>query len=213
MESPVIILGASGLGKAAKEIFESHGIVIFGFLDDDKSLHGKEIGDVSVLGSTSDAGFLKYIGHKCQAFVAEDNNAARKSIVSMLNDRRKVMPMNAIHSQSYISTSAHMEHGNFINIGVTIGANAKVGNHCILHSNAVIDYEAQIGNYVQIGAGSIINSGATIEDEVFIGSGVTVIAGIKIGKGARVGAGSVVIADVSKGETVFGNPAAPIKSN
>lgn len=211
MENPVIILGANGLGKAAREIFESHGIVIFGFLDDDKSLHGKELGDVSILGSTTDDGYLKYIGKKCQAFVAEDNNTARKSMVKILNDRRKVMPVNAIHSQANIATSAHIGHGNFINTGVTIGANTKVSNHCLLHSNSVIDFDAELGDYVQIGAGSIINSGVKIEEEAFIGSGVTIVSGITIGKGARVGAGSVVIADVAKGTTVFGNPAQSIK--
>ncbi|MDH5474154.1 MAG: NeuD/PglB/VioB family sugar acetyltransferase [Cyclobacteriaceae bacterium] len=211
MDNPVIILGANGLGKAAKEIFESHEIVIFGFLDDNKSLHNAEIGDVSVLGSTTDDGYLKYIGKKCQAFVAEDNNTARKSMVKVLNDRRKVMPVNAIHSQAYISSSAHIGHGNFINAGVTIGANAKIESHCLLHANSVIDFDVEIGEYVQIGAGSIIGSSAKIESEVFIGSGATIVSGVTIEKGARIGAGSVVISDVSKGDTVFGNPAQPIK--
>ena len=211
MESPVMILGANGLGKAAQEIFESHKIVIYGYLDDDKSKHGQELGDVSILGSTSDDGFLKYIGKDCQAFVAEDNNSARKSIVKMLNDRRKVMPMNAIHNNAYVAKSSHIGHGNFVNTGATIGANTKVGNHCIVHANAVIDFESEIGDYVQIGTGSIVNSSAQLGNEVFVGSGVIIIGGITIGKGARIGAGSVVIADVKAGDTVFGNPAVPIK--
>jgi acetyltransferase-like isoleucine patch superfamily enzyme len=51
----------------------------------------------------------------------------------------------------------------------------------------------------------------TIQDEAFIGSGVTIVSGVTIGKAARVGAGSVVIAPVKENETVFGNPAQPIK--
>ena len=212
MENPVIIFGANELGKAAKAILESNEVVIYGFLDDDKALHGKEIGDVTVLGETDDDGFLKYIGKKCEAFVAFDNNKVRKSTVEMLKSKRKVMPVNAIHQKAYIEESAHIGYGNFINAGVSVCANAKVGSHCLIHSGATIDFAAELGDLVQVGAGSVINSEVKIKDEAFIGSGVTIISGITIGKGARVGAGSVVIADVKDGQTVFGNPAAVVKS-
>lgn len=212
MENPIIIFGANALGRAAQEMFNSRNIIIYGFLDDNKDEHGKEYGDVSVLGNTSDDGFLKLIGKKCQAFIAEDDNKVRKAIVKILIDRRKVMPVNAIHDHATVATSAHIEHGNFINAGAVIGANAKIGNHCILHTNAVVDYEATLGQFVQVGAGSIINNGVEIADEVFIGSGVTIVSGVKIGKSARIGAGSVVISDVAKEATVFGNPAQAIKS-
>lgn len=207
MKNPVIIFGANALGRAAKEIFESNDIVIYCFLDDDKKLHDNVIDEVSVLGSTEDDGYLKFIGKKCEAFVAVDENQLRKGIVKMLNERRKVMPTNAIHKSAEISDSAHIGHGNFINMGARVGSNAKVSNHCILHTNSVVDYNASLGDFVQVGAGSVINAEALIEDEVFIGSGATIVSGVKIGKGARIGAGSVVIADVGAGETVFGNPA------
>ncbi|QSE97641.1 acetyltransferase [Fulvivirga lutea] len=212
MENPVIIFGANELGKAAMAVLESNGVVIYGFLDDDEKLHNQTINEVAILGATDDDGFLKFIGQKCEAFVAFDNNKVRKATVEMLNKRRKVMPMNAIHQKAYVEESVHIEHGNFINAGVIIAANAKVGSHCIIHSNATIDYSSELGDLVQVGAGSIINAEVKIEDEAFIGSGVTIVSGVKIGKGARVGAGSVVIADVPAGKTVFGNPAAEVKS-
>lgn len=212
MKNPVIIFGANNLGRAARDIFESNDIVIYCFLDDDKALHGTELDNISILGATDDDGYLKLIGKKCEAFVALDDNSYRKSIVKMLNERRKVMPVNAIHQASVIAGTAHLGHGNFINMGVKIADNAKVSNHCILNTNAVIDYSAEIGDFVQVGAGSVISSGAIVGDEVFIGAGVTIVSGVKIGKGARIGAGSVVIADVKAGETVFGNPAQAVKA-
>lgn len=211
MENPVIIFGANYLGRAAKEIFESNKVVVYGFLDDNKTLHQTEIDDVVVLGSTDDDGFLKLIGKKCEAFVAEDDNKLRKGIVKMIQEVRHMQPVNAIHQQSYISGKAVLGHGNFIDQGVTIAIGAKIGSHCLFQSRAMIGIEASVGDFVQIGSGSLINSGAVIEDEVFIGSGVTVVSGITIGKGARVGAGSVVIAPVKPGETVFGNPAQKVK--
>ncbi len=212
MENPVIIFGANYLGRAAKEIFESNSIVVYGFLDDDKKLHTKEVDEVVVLGSMDDDGFLKLIGRKCEAFVAVDDNKLRKNVVGMLQKIRHVQPVNAIHSTARISSKAELGHGNFIDTGATIAPGAKIGNHGIIQANSFIGVGASVGDFVQVGAGSLINPNVIVEDEVFIGSGVTIISGITIGKGARIGAGSVVISPVKDGETVFGNPAQPIKN-
>lgn len=211
MENPVIIFGVNAVGRAAKEIFESNGNVVYGFLDDNKSVHGKEIDHVVILGSTDDDGFLKLIGKKCEAFVASDDNKIRKNLVKLLQEVRHVQPVNAIHRSSVIPESVFIGHGNMIDMGVKAGAGAKIGNHCLLHAGVVVGVESVIGDFVQIGSGTCVNPGVIIEDEVFIGSGVTIVSGVQIGKGARVGAGSVVIASVKAGETVFGNPAQVVK--
>ncbi len=207
MEKPVIIFSAGQLGRAVYEIFHSRDITIYCYLDDRKELHGKEVNEVPVMGNMNDEGFLKYIGKKCEAFVASDDNAERKSLVKMLNERRKVMPVNAIHSHANLSKSVEISHGNFINDAVSVGANATIGNHNIVHAGAVIDYATSLGNFIQIGPGAVIGPEVKIEDEVFIGAGAVVVGGLTLGKRARIGAGSVVVSDVRKGETVFGNPA------
>lgn len=207
MDNPVIILGAKHLGMAAMEIFQRNQVVIYGFLDDDERLHGTEINFIPVLGRTEDDGFLKLIGKKCEAFVAIDDLALHKRLVKLLNERRKMMPVNAIHPLSYLADSATLGHGNFVGAQVAINAMATIGNHTLLHAGAVIEYEAQVGNFVQIGAGAVIGANVIIEEGAFIGSGAVIVAGVRIGKQARVGAGSVVVASVDAGKTVFGNPA------
>jgi sugar O-acyltransferase (sialic acid O-acetyltransferase NeuD family) len=211
MENPVIIFGANYLGRAAKEIFDRNGNVVYGFLDDTKSLHASEIDNVTVLGSTDDDGFLKLIGKKCEAFVAVDDNKLRKNLVKMLLEQRKMQPVNAIHPSTSLALSVTIGHGNFFDAGAQTGAGSVIGSHCLIHANVVLGAETKIGDFVQIGASSTINSGVVIEDEAFIGSGVIIVSGVTIGKGARVGAGSVVIKPVKAGETVFGNPASTIK--
>ncbi|MFZ5971476.1 MAG: NeuD/PglB/VioB family sugar acetyltransferase [Bacteroidota bacterium] len=211
MENPVMIFGANVLGRAAKEIFESNGVVVYGFLDDDKKLHGTELDEATILGATDDDGFLKLIGKKCEAFVAVDDNRLRKSIVKMLQEVRHKQPVNAIHAQATVSTKAELGHGNFVDQGVYLAPGAKVGNHCLVHAKVHIGVEAVVKDFAQLGAGTVVNPGVVIEEEAFVGSGVTLVAGVTVGKGARVGAGSVVIASVPAGETVFGNPAQPIK--
>jgi sugar O-acyltransferase (sialic acid O-acetyltransferase NeuD family) len=210
MDKPVMIIGATGLGMAAYEIFKSHDLIVFGFLDDREDIHGKEIDDVIVLGNTSDDGYLKFIGQKCEAFVATDDSEERKGIVKMLIERRKVMPINAIHQKASLAESASISHGNFIDNGAIIGANSTIGSHNLIHSGAILEYDVKIHDHIQIGAGTIVNPKVTIMEEAFIGTGATLVSGIKIGKKARIGAGSVVIEDVDDNVTVFGNPAKPV---
>ncbi|WP_394993539.1 acetyltransferase [Emticicia sp.] len=210
MENPILIFGAGNLGKIVLDIFNRNNVLVFGFLDDNKALHGKEISEVVVLGDTDDNSFLNIIGQKTEAFVALENNKERKKVVEMLINRRKVMPVNAVHNTAVVSENAVIGHGNLIAARTVINPYATVGNHCIMHASVIIDINTKIGDYVQIGAGAIINSEAEIEEGAFIGSGAVIISGIKIGKNARVGAGSVVVENVPGGSTVFGNPAKKI---
>lgn len=210
-KKPVLIIGAGGLGKAAQEIFTSNGVVVYGFLDEDTKLHGKEIAEVTVLGSTEQDELLDVIGDRCEVFIAADENSFRNTMVQLVKEKRNTMPMNAVHELAHISESAAIGYGNFIGAHTFIGALATVGSHCIINAGAIVDYEVKMEDFVQIGAGSIINGNVTIEESVFLGTGVTVVAGVTIGTGARVGAGSVVISDIAAGETVFGNPAQKVE--
>lgn len=207
MKNPVIILGAGSLGVTALDLFQRNEVVVYGFLDDNKALHGQELGDVTILGDTDDEGFLKLIGHKCEAFIAIGDVRVRKKLVKVLNEGRKVQPVNAIHDTAVVSALASIGHGNLIAARAVINPFATLGQHGLVLSGAVIDSRAIIGDFVQIGAGTIINSGVIVEEGVFIGSGVTVVPGITIGKNARIGAGSVVVENVATGATIFGNPA------
>lgn len=207
MDNPVMIFGAGSLGRVALDIFTRNGVVVFGFLDEDKALHNTQIHDITVLGGPDDEGFTKLIGKKCEAFVAADDSATREDLVEMLTENRKVMPVNAIHDTAVISASATIGHGNLVSAGVLVNPDAKVGNHCLLHARCVIDTQAQLSDYVQVGTGSIIGPGTKLGEHAFIGAGATIVAGVSIGKGAKIGAGSVVVENVPAHGTVFGNPA------
>jgi sugar O-acyltransferase (sialic acid O-acetyltransferase NeuD family) len=211
MENPVVIFGAGGTGHQVLDIFQRNGVVVYGFLDDNQELHGSEIDSVSVLGDTDDGGFLKLIGSKCEAFVAIGERTVRERLVEMLNERRKTMPVNAIHDTVLISETASMGHGNYLGARVVVGSRASIGHHAHIQTGVVVESFVEIGDFVNIGVGAILNDRVKVERGAFIGSGATVVSGIRIGKNARIGAGSLVIADVADGTTVFGNPAQAVK--
>ena len=211
MENPIIIFGAKGLGKVALDIFKSNGVVIYGFLDDDKNLQGQEIDEVLVMSNTEDEAYLKILGKKCEAFIALDDNRLKKSLVKNLVEHYKTMPVNAIHKSALVADTAILGHGNLLAAGAIVNSFAKIGNHCILNSKALVDYEAELGDFVQVGAGAMVGAGAKIGESTFLGAGVIVVSGIIIGKNARVGAGSLVMQNVADNETVFGVPAQKVK--
>ncbi|MFT5617563.1 MAG: sugar O-acyltransferase (sialic acid O-acetyltransferase NeuD family) [Arenicella sp.] len=206
-QQAVIIFGATGMGKIALEIFNSKGITAFCFLDDDEKLHGQEINQVSIMGNTDDDGFLKFIGKKAQAFVAVEDPIQRESLSKMIMDKRKVMPMNAIHEMAYVAESVHLGYGNLINVGVIISPDVKIPNHCVVNSQAVLEYEVELGDFVQVGAGAIIGAKAQIGEGTIIGAGAIIASGIKIGKKAQIAPGAVVLQEVKAKGIAFGNPA------
>lgn len=207
MENPVIIFGAKTLGRSALDIFNRNNVIVYGFLDDDDTLHGTEINEISVLGSTQDEGFTKLIGKKCEAFVAVEDSTERKYLVEMLKDRRHQMPVNAIHDRALVSDMAAIGHGNLIAANAVVGANATVGNHCLLHTGAIVEAGADLADFVQLGAGAVVSAGVKLGKNAFVGAGATIVSGVTIGKNASIGAGSVVIENVPDGARVFGNPA------
>ena len=207
MINPVIILGAKEIGLMALEIFVSNNIVVYCLLDEDTKEHQKEYGDAVVMGSWDDEGFLKLIGKKCDAFVAVENLKERKFLAEMLEENRKVRPVNAIHRQAIISASAKLGDGNLINAGTIIGTKANIANYVLIQNGVVVEALAEVEDFVHVCSGAIIGQGAVIEQGAFIGSGAIVVPGVRVGKNARVGAGSLVAANVKSGKTVFGNPA------
>lgn len=210
MENPVLIFGAGALGMQALDIFRKNNVLVYGFLDDNKELHGKEFGDVSVLGATDDESFVSIIGQKCETFVAVGERSVRKQLTEGLNERFKSMPVNAIHESVIISETASVGHGNLFAARVTVGPLSKLGSHSLFQTASVVETSAVVGDYVTVGAGAIVNDRVTIGDGVFIGSGAVIVSGVEIGKNARIGAGSVVVENVPANSTFFGNPARKI---
>ena len=205
-----MIFGAKGLGKLALEIFDQNNIITTCFLDDDESLHDTQIGEVSVLGNISDASLIESLKVGSEVFVALDEQEFRKTVIEDLIEQHKLMPVNCLHPQAIISSNAQLGHGNLINGGASLGPFSKIGNHCQIHANALVDFGVILEDFVQVGAGAIIGSETEVAKGAFIGTGAVLVPGIKVGKNARIGAGSVVISNVEEGETLFGNPAKAI---
>lgn len=211
MKKGVIVFGANTIGTIALEIFSANGLLVYGFLDENKALHDTLFHDVPVFGDWETREYLDLIKkEECKAFLASDEQALKTQLVKLLKKHTKQNPINAVHEMAYISSYASLGHGNFLGAQTVIHPNALIGNYCNIHPHTLIDSEAKIEDFVHIGSKCSIGEGVKIDKGAFIGAGVTIVAGVEIGSEARVGAGSVVVSSVPKKETVWGNPAKKI---
>ncbi len=118
--------------------------------------------------------------------------------------------------------------GTFVEVqrGAEIGAACKIQSHTFICDGVRIEDEVFVGHGVTFvndrrpratdGAGALQTEDdwellrTVVESGASIGSGATILGGVRIGREATIGAGAVVTKDVGPGETVVGNPAAPL---
>lgn len=211
MAKDLIIIGAGGDGKNVAEVIEEIGDEwnLLGFLDDDPEKQGIEINGVPVLGKIADIArydncyFVILIGSPKGSFI-------KKRLVTELGINLENYAT-IIHPSAIVSKYANVGKGSVILPGVTIMANAEIGNHVFIASKTNVGHDTKIGDYVAISALAAIAGNVIIEEGCYIGLNSSIRDGVTIGKWSLVGMGSVVIHDVPAYHVVAGNPATIVR--
>jgi sugar O-acyltransferase (sialic acid O-acetyltransferase NeuD family) len=97
----------------------------------------------------------------------------------------------------------------------TVTSNARIGRFFHLNIYSYVAHDCVVGDFVTFAPAVRCNGRVIVEDHAYIGTGAVLKQGsddkpIVIGRGAVVGMGAVVTRSVAAGETVVGNPAAPL---
>ena len=191
------LYGASGHGKVIKDILESQGRTVEGFVDDNPSI--TELSDLKVKHSIQGVD---------EVLVSIGVNQTRKRVVEKLNCKFSEA---AIHTKSVVSPTVTIGEGSVVMAGVVINADAKIGRHCIINTGATVDHECVVDDYAHIAPGVHLCGQVHVGEGTLIGVGSSVIPCIHIGKWCVIGAGSVVINDIPDGYLAYGNPCKLIK--
>jgi sugar O-acyltransferase (sialic acid O-acetyltransferase NeuD family) len=204
----IVIFGASGQAKVAAEAIEQMGTRrIAGFIVEGAMGFASPY---PALGADADVARLWQEIGAFDAHIAVGDWAIRRRIVERLS--REVPQLEfppIVHPLARLAMNATVEAGAFVAMGAAVCADARVGRHVILNTNASIDHDSVLGDYAFVGPNAALGGGVTVGIGAFIGIGATVLPNLTIGDGAIIGGGAVVVRDVAAEMTVMGVPASP----
>jgi sugar O-acyltransferase (sialic acid O-acetyltransferase NeuD family) len=205
----VLIIGAGGFGREVlwtisdcNENNEEY--LVLGFIDDDKSLHGKTIDGFLVLGGLD--WFKKNYQKSISCVIAIGDPLRKKEIVNQL---KKIEPTYAtiIHPTVISSKSITIGAGTIIQAGTIMTINIAIGKHVHLNIDSTVGHDTVIEDYVTINPGVHINGKTTIGSSTYVGTGVVMKQEIKIGFESIIGAGAVLLENVPEKSVYAGVPA------
>jgi sugar O-acyltransferase (sialic acid O-acetyltransferase NeuD family) len=182
---------------------------IEGFLDDDRSLHGKDYCGIKVLGGR------ELLKDHADAFVlavpgSPKGYLNRKAIIESLPIERSRFAT-IVHPSVVQAPDSVVGFNTLLMPHVVASCGVQIGNHCIVLPNTVIAHDSVIGDYCCIGSNVSVSGGVRVGSECYIGSGTKVREDVRIGNRSLIGLGSNVVTDIGEGVVAFGNPAKAIR--
>jgi sugar O-acyltransferase (sialic acid O-acetyltransferase NeuD family) len=203
----VMVLGAGGHGQVVADILlRAHGSGAnckpIGFLDDDRTLTGKAVVGLPVLGTIAQ---LDEFDHDA-VIVAIGDNCTRARIFESVRARGEQI-VNAVHPAAVLTPDMHLGEGVMICAGVVVNTGTVIGDNVILNTGCTVDHHNHIGNHAHIAPGVHLGGDVTIGEGTLIGIGAIVIPQRTVGAWSVIGAGSVVTKDIPPYATAAGAPA------
>lgn len=148
-----------------------------------------------------------------EGIVAIGHNGKRRKVVEEILDRFPNFEfVNAIHPQSVVSRHITLGVGNAIMAGAVVNPGVRIGNHCIINSQASIDHDGLLGDYSSIGPGAILGGSVCLGNGAIVALGAHIINSRTLGDHSLVGAGSVVTRNVEPYCVCYGVPAKAVRT-
>lgn len=203
MNKKVVILGAGGHAKSIADIVLKSGDQVVGFLDDniEKGTVIIKSKEIKVIGKIDDV--LELSKNPAMFFIIGiGNNKIREKIAT----RYSLNYYTAIHPTSVISEDVEILEGTTIMANTVINVGAKIGGHCIINTNSVVEHDNIIEDYVHLSPGAVLSGTVTVGKCSHLGTGTKVRNNINIASNVTVGVGGVVVKDIKDEGTYIGVP-------
>lgn len=208
-----VILGGGGHAQVLVDCLHATGKVgLYGILDTDPALWGKELLDVPILGGDKLLPELLRQGttHFIVGLGGTGDNEPRRRLFE-LGLAHGLRPLTVIHPSAICSPWAKIGEGCVLYPTTVVNAGAILGKNVIVNTGTIVEHDCVLGDHVHVATGARLASSVRIGDLAHIGAGATIKQCICVGEGAVVGAGAVVVNDVRPHTVVVGVPARPMK--
>lgn len=112
-----------------------------------------------------------------------------------------------IHPTAYVSPLASLGRGVFIGANSVIGPGAQLADHVFVNRGVTIGHDTRIGAFSRFQPGSNVGGLSDIGSGVTVAIGATLLERLRIGDHAFIGAGAVATTDIEAQTLVVGIPA------
>lgn len=202
----LLILGAGGMGKdlyytARHSIGYGTDFLVKGFLDYpnpewDIKTYPPILGIEDSYEIQPDDVFTCSIGDvKLKRKICEKMKARGAKFQTLIMNKVEIRDGVKLGDGCIIDTDAH------------IGADVEIGENCLIQGCTIIGHDCKIGDYSRIDTRVTIVGGVIVGDNVTIHTGSMLNHKVIVGNNATVGAMSFVIKKVKENTSVFGIPA------
>lgn len=143
--------------------------------------------------------------------VAIGDPASRKAIDRRLLDAG-FQPMSLLHPSTIMSSFVSIGVGSVVCAGCILTTNIEIGEHVHINLGCTVGHDARIGAYSTLSPGVHVSGNVSIGTGVFVGTGAVLINGssdqpLVIGDNAVIAAAACVTRDVPPRTMVAGVPA------
>ena len=148
----LLILGVGQYGMLAKEIAESMKLYEhIGFLDDNNPIADGKLDDYKNIRESYNA-----------AIVAIGNAALRLKLIDEL-EMCEYEIVTLIHPNAFVSPSAVIGKGSFIEPMAVIQTDVIIGTGCIISAGTIVNHNSKVGDGCHLDCGTIIASNSVIQ--------------------------------------------------
>ena len=193
----LVIIGAGGHGKVIADAALKIGYTNICYVDD--HAQGNVIG-FPIIGTSED---LERLNDGNTDFVIGiGNNSVRKAVAESYT----INWVSIVHPSAQIAFHAEIGRGTVIMANAVVNACAKVGEHCIINTGAIVEHDNVIENYAHISPNVALGGTVRVGSLTHVGIGATVKNNTEICSGCTIGAGAVVVKSIIEPGTYVGVP-------
>lgn len=205
----MVIIGAGTYGSVIRELAESCGYGVVGFLDDDAAKWGTDLDGLPVSGPISSA--LDDAAADLAVAVAIGNNTARLAWLLAAQLRGREIPC-LLSPWAIVSPSAQIGDAVYLHPGSHVWTQARIGLGSILSPHATVAHHTVLGQACFVSTGANVGASINVGEGALFGIGSTTSTGVRlVGAHTLVGAGAVIIRDTTDFGVYVGSPGRLIK--
>jgi sugar O-acyltransferase (sialic acid O-acetyltransferase NeuD family) len=131
----------------------------------------------------------------------------RARLAALVKDRWGIEFTTLVHRTAYVSPLAHLGQGTFIGANSVVAPGTSLAEHVFVNRGVTVGHDNKIGAFCRIQPGAALGGLSEYGIGVTVGIGARTLERLHVGEGAVIAGGAVVLEDVPAHVMVAGVPA------